>query len=93
MRDMTAKPVLGHQTLQDCAFEAELDNALVSSADLLPCPEYVRTLLEVLQQQPFLPAYAVCDSPMALEVQEQLLELPCAQQSRVLDKIFQVSSK
>ena len=62
------------------------------SASLQPCPVYVRALLEVLQQQPFLPAYAVCASPETLAHQEQLLELPSTVQTRVLVKIFQVSS-
>ncbi len=56
--------------------------------DLLPG----RDALEVLQQQPFLPAYAVCASPETLAHQEQLLELPSTVQTRVLVKIFQVSS-
>ena len=75
-------------------FEERLDEALlVDSVILQPCPKSVRTLLEVLQQQPFLPVYAANASPEASEIREQLLELSSAQQTQVLVKILRVSSE
>lgn len=84
----------GTPPLSAAIFEQRLDEALlVDSGSVQPCPTSVRTLLEVLQQQPFLPAYAASASPEASEIREHLLELPSAQQTRVLVKIFRVSSK
>lgn len=74
------------------SFEESLDEALlVDSGSLQPCQKSVRTLLEILQQQPFLPAYAASASHETSDIREQLLELPNAHQTRVLVKILQVS--
>ena len=72
-------------------FEQQLDSAfLVHSCELVPCNAYVRFLLDVLQQQPFSPAYNMHPSPDTLIVRDQLLELPSAHQTGVLIRILQV---
>ena len=76
------------------SFEQGLDEALLFySASLQPCTGYVRTLLGVLQQQPFLPAYAVRSSLEAARIRDQLLELSGVQQTEILFKILQVSNE
>ena len=76
------------------SFEQGLDEALLfHSASLQPCTGYVRTLLDVLQQQPFLPAYAVRLSLEEANIRDQLLELSGVEQTEVLLKILQVSNK
>lgn len=72
-------------------FEQQLDSAfLVHSCELAPCNAYVRFLLNVLQQQPFCPAYTMHPSPDTASVRDQLLELPSAHQTDVLVKILKV---
>ena len=72
-------------------FEQQLDSAfLVHSCELAPCSAYVRLLLNVLQQQPFSPAYTTHPSLDTLSVCDQLLELPSAHQTGVLVKILKV---
>ena len=72
-------------------FERQLDSAIaVHSSELVPCNAYVRFLLDVLQQQPFSPAYDMHPSPDTVSVRDQLLELPSAHQTNVLVRILQV---
>ena len=72
-------------------FEQQLDSAfLVHSCELVPCNAYIRLLLDVLQQQPFSPAYVMHPSPDTLIVRDQLLELPSVHQTGVLVRILQV---
>lgn len=71
-------------------FERQLDEALLAySVDPTPCTVYVRTLLDLLPQQPFLPAYAVHSLPELARISDQLLELPSSGQTQVLIKVFQ----
>ena len=73
------------------AFEQQLDSLLlVHSCELAPCSAYVRFLLNVLQQQPFSPAYTMQPSLDTFSVRDQLLELPLAHQTGILVKILKV---
>ncbi len=74
------------------SFEQRLDEALLDSGSLQPRQQSVRTLLEILRQQPFLPAYAASASSGTSDIQEHLLELSSAHQTRLFVKILQVSS-
>jgi hypothetical protein len=75
----------------ESSLENLLDEILLEqSAKTRHCPDYVRTWLDVLQQQPFLAVYTVCSSPEVAAIREGLLELSSGKQTQILIKVLQV---
>ena len=75
----------------DASLEIQLDEALLEhSAKPHSCPEYVRTWLDVLQQQPFLAVYTVRSSPEVAAIRDRLLELSSGKQTQIFIKVLQV---
>ena len=75
----------------ESSLENQLDEALLEhSAKTRSCPDYVRTWLDVLKQQPFLAVYTVRSSPEVAAIRERLLELSSGKQTQILTKVLQV---